>query len=166
MHTEKNRVLSFITINSSSTPNTNCNPELVGDDERPNICVSEYIAHGIIDRKLSPDKSKSTLTFLHVWLVHAQCTCGPVHSRVCCQTEASRAPRPPAGTVRSPPRRRWGSAARQKWPGCRSATRLTRRRVTTPWRSQTACRPTPGPLTSLDKVTVHKHTLTSHSFEF
>lgn len=58
----------------------------------------------------------------------------------------------PAGRVRSPPLRRWGSAARQRWPGCRSAIRPTRRRVTTPSRSQTVWRPTPEPSTSPDKV--------------
>lgn len=57
------------------------------------------------------------------------------------------------GRVRSPPPRRWGSAARQRWPGCRSAIRPTRRRVTTPSRSQTACRPTPEPSTFQGKVT-------------
>lgn len=58
----------------------------------------------------------------------------------------------PAGRVRSPPLRRWGLVAQQRWPGCRSVIRLTRRRVTTPSRSPTACRPTPEPLTSPDKV--------------
>lgn len=57
-----------------------------------------------------------------------------------------------AGRVRSPPLRRWGSVVQPRWPGCRSATRPTRRRVTIPSRSQTASRSTPGPLTCLDKV--------------
>ncbi len=57
-----------------------------------------------------------------------------------------------AGRVRLPPLRRWGSAAQQRWPGCRSVIRLTRRRVTTPSRSPTVCRLTSEPLTSPDKV--------------